>query len=97
MAQVYLGLPEATGEPPTRLVAWQKVPLQAGGSQHVSISVGASDVSHPLSYWDVKSTSWQILRGEYVVYVGDSSRNLMEAGRFYYWEPHGGRRGGRDR
>ena len=93
VAQVYLGLPAATGEPPRRLVAWQKAPLQAGESQHVSISVSASDVSHPLSYWDLRTRNWQIARGEYVVYVGDSSRNPTEAGKFWYRGPHsGGRR-----
>ena len=92
VAQVYLGLPAATGEPPRRLVAWQKVPLDAGASQQVSISVSASDVSRPLSFWDVRSKSWRIARGEYVVYVGNSSRNLTEAGHLYYPGP---RRGGR--
>jgi len=93
VAQVYLGLPAETGEPRHRLVAWQKAPLQAGESQHVTISVSASDVSHPLSYWDLRTRSWQIARGEYVVYVGDSSRSLTEAGKFWYRGPHsGGRR-----
>ncbi|MGA2184080.1 MAG: glycoside hydrolase family 3 C-terminal domain-containing protein [Bryobacteraceae bacterium] len=96
VAQVYLGLSAETGEPPRRLVAWQKVLLQAGESQHVSIGVSASDVSHPLSCWDLRTRSWQIERGEYIVYVGDSSRNLTEAGRFYYWGPRRGR-GGRPR
>ena len=92
VAQVYVGLPAATGEPPKRLVAWQKVGLITGYSQHVSISVSASDVSHPMSYWDARSRSWRVARGEYVVYVGNSSRNLAEAGRFYWRGPHGGGR-----
>jgi len=90
--QVYLGLPAGVGDAPRRLVALEKVALDAGASQHVSISVSASDVSHPLSYWNARAKNWEIARGEYVVYVGDSSRNLTEAGRFYYPGP---RRGGR--
>jgi beta-glucosidase len=33
VAQVYLGFPASTGEPPKRLVGWQKAPLHAGASR----------------------------------------------------------------
>src|SRR5208337_2303473 len=47
VAQVYLGFPAAAGEPPRRLVAWQKLMLAAGAGQQVTLTVSASDSSHP--------------------------------------------------
>jgi beta-glucosidase len=73
VAQVYLGLPASTGEPPKRLVGWQKVSLQPGATQHVTVQVNENDSSHPMSYWDTNSSSWQTASGDYPVYVGNSS------------------------
>jgi beta-glucosidase len=81
VAQVYLGLPSSTGEA-KRLVGWQKVPLNPGQQQSVTIQVNASDSSQPLSYWDVNSHSWLIASGTYTVYLGNSSRNLATVGTF---------------
>jgi beta-glucosidase len=73
VAQVYLAFPAATGEPPKRLVGWQKVLLQPGAAEQVTIEVDANDSSHPLSYWDVNSNAWLIAPGVYTVYLGNSS------------------------
>jgi beta-glucosidase len=85
VAQVYVGLPASTGEPPRRLAAWTKVLLQPGEQQSETLTVSSSDVSHPLSYWDVNSESWQVASGDYTVYVGNSSANdsLTVAGTFH--------------
>ncbi len=82
VAQVYLGLPPGIGEPPKRLVGWQKVLLNPGEQRHVTVSVAANNSAHPLSYWDTASSSWQNAPGEYTVYVGNSSRNVATAGTF---------------
>jgi beta-glucosidase len=82
VAQVYLGLPSSTGEPPKRLVGWQKVVLQPQQMQSVTVTVDASDSSHPLSYWDTTSSSWQIAPGQYSVYLGNSSSNIALVGTF---------------
>jgi beta-glucosidase len=84
VAQVYLALPPATGEPPRRLVGWKKVFLQPGGQRHVTIAVDNNDASHPLSYWDVNAQIWQIAPGDYTVYLGNSSAiaDLAVAGTF---------------
>ncbi|MGD0359447.1 MAG: glycoside hydrolase family 3 C-terminal domain-containing protein [Bryobacteraceae bacterium] len=84
VAQVYLGFPASTGEPPRRLVGWQKVPLASGGSQQVTIEVDANDSSHPLSYWDVNANAWLNAPGTYTVYLGNSSNgaNLITVGSF---------------
>jgi beta-glucosidase len=80
VAQVYLGLPASTGEPPKRLVGWQKVSLQPGAKQRVTVGVDQNDSSHPMSYWDINSSTWQTAPGDYLVYVGNSSANLTQAG-----------------
>ena len=73
VGQVYLGLPASTGEPPRRLVGWQKVFLQPGALQHITVRVDQNDSSHPMGYWDVGSNSWQTAPGDYTVYLGNSS------------------------
>jgi beta-glucosidase len=85
VGQVYLGLPVGTGEPPKRLVGWRKVSLQPGAEQRVTVSVSANDFSHPLAYWDVKTGAWVTAKGDYTVYVANSSasRDLAVVGKFY--------------
>jgi beta-glucosidase len=73
VAQVYLGLPASTNEPPKRLVGWQKVQLPAGSSQAVTIVVDQNDSSHPMSYWNTGTSSWTVAPGTYTVYLGNSS------------------------
>ena len=85
VAQVYVGFPAGAGEPPKRLVGWQKVNLAPGAQRHVTIVVSARDSSHPLSIWDVNSHSWQTPAGDYLVYAGNSSSkaDLTLAGTFH--------------
>jgi beta-glucosidase len=73
VAQVYLGLPASTNEPPKRLVGWQKVLLQPGASQPVTIEVDQNDSSHPMSYWNTGTSSWTVAPGTYTVYLGNTS------------------------
>lgn len=73
VAQVYLGLPASTSEPPKRLVGWQKALLPAGSSQAVTIVVDQNDSSHPMSYWNTGTSSWTVAPGTYTVYLGNSS------------------------
>ena len=73
VAQVYVEFPANIGEPPKRLAGWQKVILQPGARQQVTVEVDENDSSHPLSIWDVNSNSWRTPPGDYAVYVGNSS------------------------
>jgi beta-glucosidase len=73
VAQVYLGMPASLNEPPKRLVGWQKVLLQPGASQPVTIEVDQNDSSQPMSYWNTTTDSWQVASGKYTVYLGNSS------------------------
>jgi beta-glucosidase len=74
-AEVYLGLPASTGEPPKRLVGYAQVTLAPGKSTMVHLKIDPAAANHPLSYFDEATHSWQIAPGEYRVYVGTSERN----------------------
>jgi beta-glucosidase len=82
VAQVYLGFPSGVGEPPMRLVGWNKTLLQPGAQQQVTIKVNAADAAHPLAYWNTAANSWATAPGVYTVYVGNSSDNVQTAGTF---------------
>ncbi len=71
--QVYVGFPASVGEPPKRLAGWQKVFLQPGQQQQVTVEVDENDSSLPLSWWNPSSNSWQVAPGDYLVYIGNSS------------------------
>ncbi|KXU85183.1 glycosyl hydrolase [Paraburkholderia monticola] len=71
IAEVYAALPSGLGEPPKRLVGWQKVALQAGQSQQVSVSVAPK----LLSTWDATNHVWKLNGGVYQMIAGASSRD----------------------
>jgi len=81
VAQVYLELPSSTSEV-KRLVGWQKVFLNPGQQQGITIQVSAADSSHPLSYWDTSLRAWTTASGTYKVYLGNSSANALAIGTF---------------
>ncbi len=83
IAQVYLGLPASTGEPPKRLVGWAKVQLEPGETNEVSVTLDPNAASHPLSYWNVTTSSWETASGDYQVYVGASSRDIRLTGTLH--------------
>lgn len=74
-AQVYLGLPASTGEPPKRLVGYAQVTLRPGKSAKVRVTIDPAAPTHPLSYFDQASHQWRIAPGTYRVYVGTSERD----------------------
>jgi beta-glucosidase len=71
-AQVYVGMPASTGEPPRQLKGFSKLSLNPGQSQTVSIPLSATAFAH----WETSSRQWVVSGGTYQIYVGDSSRNL---------------------
>ena len=81
VAQVYLELPTSTSEV-RRLVGWQKVFLNPGQQQAITVQVNAADSSHPLSYWDTGLHAWSIASGTYKMYLGNSSANALAIGTF---------------
>jgi beta-glucosidase len=71
IAEVYAALPSGLGEPPKRLVGWQKVALQPGQSQQVSVSIAPK----LLSTWDATNHVWKLNNGAYQLIAGASSRD----------------------
>ena len=71
IAEVYAALPTGLGEPPKRLVGWQKVALQPGQSQQVSVTVPPK----LLSTWDATNHVWKLNSGAYQMIAGASSRD----------------------
>jgi len=76
VAQIYLGLPASTSEPPRRLVGWAKVELEPGEAEEITVAIDPNATAHPLSYWEVNKNGWETASGDYQVYVGASSRDI---------------------
>ncbi|MFC5369257.1 beta-glucosidase [Arcanobacterium bovis] len=74
VVQVYLGIPVA-GQPPKRLVGFQRVYLPAGQTQRVTITLDLGASSHPFGVWDRNADDFVTVPGEYSIYVGNSSEN----------------------
>jgi beta-glucosidase len=81
-SQVYLTLPAEAAEPSKRLAAFQKVELQPGATQRVSVTIDCGASSHPFSYFapanaeDLKAWAegnWVTPNGQFTVHVGGSS------------------------
>jgi beta-glucosidase len=68
IAQVYASLPADAGEPPQRLVAWQRVQLAPGASQSVHLTI-------PADRFAIWSHGWQVPGGNTEIKVGASSRD----------------------
>ncbi|MEH7390703.1 glycoside hydrolase family 3 C-terminal domain-containing protein [Bacillus sp. JJ1503] len=81
-AQVYLTLPEEAGQPAKRLVNFEKVYLEPGKSERVTLRINQADSNHPFSYFIPKEPDnlanwadgkWVTADGKYGVHVGGSS------------------------
>src|SRR5579863_1950601 len=69
VAQLYLGDPSASGEPPRQLAGFQRVTLAAGASTPVSFTITPQEES----WWSDSVNGWSQSEGTYSVYVGNSS------------------------
>jgi beta-glucosidase len=78
VAQLYIGFPDASGEPPKLLRGFEKVALEPGASVVARFNLTDRD----LSIFDAVSRGWVKQHGEFRVYVGSSSRKLPLVGSF---------------
>jgi beta-glucosidase len=76
IVQVYVSLPSSAGEPFKRLAAWDKIQLAPGETKAVTLPLDP----HHLSIFNVDKDDWELVAGEYKVYVGGSSRNTPLTG-----------------
>jgi beta-glucosidase len=74
VVQVYVGIP-VDGQPPKRLIGFQKVFVDPGESKPLRITIDPAATNHPLSVWDYGTQSFLIKPGQYTVYVGNSADN----------------------
>jgi beta-glucosidase len=72
VAQVYVGDPASTGEPPKQLEGYQKVFLNPGQSKRVTVAVS----HHAFAYWNTAAKGWRVAPGCYSLMVGTSSADL---------------------
>ena len=81
-SQVYVTLPPEAAEPSKRLVGFEKVRLDPGQNQRVSVVIESAASNHPLSYFRPASPGdlaawadgdWIMPAGAYTVHVGTSS------------------------
>jgi beta-glucosidase-like glycosyl hydrolase len=76
--QLYVGLPSGLGEPPKRLVGWERITLDPGESQVVSLTIDPNTADHPLSYWSTTADQWVTPYAQtYTVSVGSSARSIQ--------------------
>ena len=80
VAQLYVGDPAQTGEPPRQLAGFDRVTLAPGQSAPVSFTL----TPQQLSWWSDSGGGWTESPGLYRLYVGDSSAlaNLPLRGAF---------------
>ena len=66
VAQLYVTLPSAAGEPFKRLVAWERVQLRAGESKTVTLQL---DPLY-LSIFNSEKNGWELVAGDYKAFAG---------------------------
>jgi beta-glucosidase len=73
LAQIYVAPDSGGWEAPQRLGAFKKVPLKAGESKSVTLSVDP----RLLATWDSKAHGWKIKAGGYKVIAGNSAEDVV--------------------
>lgn len=74
VVQAYLGIP-VDGQPPKRLVGFDKVYLEPGESKTAKIVIDPNATNHPFSVWCNALGDFDIKPGDYTLYVGTSSED----------------------
>ena len=76
VAQLYVGDPAASQDPPEQLKGFQRVNLNPGQSTTVSFPLAI----HDLASWSSADNAWEAQPGTYSISVGDSSASLPLTG-----------------
>ncbi len=75
--QVYVGLPASAGEPPKRLVGFEKVWLDPRQQRRIRIVIDPRAANHPLGIWDVGAQSWATPNGAFKILIGRSAMDIV--------------------
>ncbi|MEY9910814.1 beta-glucosidase [Catenulispora sp. MAP12-49] len=76
VAQMYVGDPAASQDPPNQLAGFQRVMLNPGQSATVTFPLSV----HNLASWSATDNQWEAQAGSYAIRVGDASNNLPLTG-----------------
>jgi beta-glucosidase-like glycosyl hydrolase len=76
VAQLYVGDPAASDDPPEQLKGFQRATLNPGQSTTVSFPL----TIHDLASWSATANAWEAQAGTYSIKVGDASNNLPLTG-----------------
>ena len=76
VAQLYVGDPAASQDPPEQLKGFQRVTLNPGQSATVTFPL----TIHDLADWSATDNQWEAQAGTYSIKVGDASNNLPLTG-----------------
>jgi beta-glucosidase len=76
VAQLYVGDPAASQDPPEQLAGFQRVTLSPGASATVTFPL----TIHDLASWSASDNQWEAQAGTYSIKVGDASSNLPLTG-----------------
>jgi beta-glucosidase len=76
VAQMYVGDPAASQDPPEQLKGFQRVTLSPGQSTTVTFPL----TIHDLASWSSADNAWEAQAGSYSISVGDSSASLPLTG-----------------
>ena len=72
-AQVYIGDPVCSVKrPPKELRAFEKIELASGETKEIKLRISSID----LSFYDETIKDWKLEKGEFIAYVGSSSRDI---------------------
>ncbi len=77
VAQVYVGFPASAGEPPRQLKGFQKTAIKSGETESVTIETN----DRTFSIWDEQTHAWAVVKGDFDVFVGSSSRDIRLRGK----------------
>jgi beta-glucosidase len=72
VAQLYVEMPKASGEPLRQLKRFDRVMLAPGEARRVHFHLSKAD----LRIWNADRKDWQLVNGTYKAWVGGSSRSL---------------------
>jgi beta-glucosidase-like glycosyl hydrolase len=76
VAQMYVGDPAASDDPPEQLKGFQRVTLSPGASATVTFPLTV----HDLASWSSTANAWEAQAGSYSIAIGDSSASLPLTG-----------------
>ena len=74
--QLYLGFPPRAGEPPKRLVGFEKIWLKPGEKRLLTFTLDPGAANHPFGVFDTANQKWKTLSGIYRLMVGTSSADI---------------------